>query len=165
MNMLRLRATIPVLLLLTLTACGFQLQGATRYPPELSAVYLDVPDPTSDLAFQLHRTLAASGVSLVRSEAAATATLHMPVEKFGRRVKSVSAQNRPTEYEVYYDVEYLVTAGEEILVPRQRLARSRIFPYSERDILGKQQEEELLRDAMAREIAGVITRRLAEVGN
>jgi LPS-assembly lipoprotein len=160
-----LRSTSLALALLALSACGFQLQGVVSYPQELSAVYLDVPDPNSDLAFQLRRSLTAAGVTLARDAPEATATLRIATENYGRRVKSVSAQNRPTEYEVYYDVEYLVTTPAETLVPRQPLARTRIFPYSERDILGKQQEEDLLRDAMAREIAGVITRRLADLGD
>jgi hypothetical protein len=63
-------------------ACGFQLQGATSLPAELSAVYLDVPDPNSDLAFQLRRSLAAAGVTLVRGcRAEATATCQMPNER------------------------------------------------------------------------------------
>jgi LPS-assembly lipoprotein len=160
-----MRPILLVSLLLAISACGFQLQGVTTYPDELAAVYLDVPDPNSDLAFQLHRSLAAAGVALARDANQATATIRIATEKYGRRVKSVSAQNRPTEFEVYYEVEYLVTTPEETLVPRQPLTRTRIFPYSERDVLGKQQEEDLLRDALAREIAGVITRRLADLGS
>lgn len=161
---MRRPASFLVLVLpLALAACGFQLQGAVRYAPVLAAVHLDVPDPNSDLAFQLARSLAASGVTLARSEAEATAVLHITQERFGRRVKSVSAQNRPTEYEVFYEAEYSVRSPGETLVPAQSIARTRIFPYDERDILGKQQEEELLRDALARDIAGVITRRLADI--
>jgi LPS-assembly lipoprotein len=159
------RLIVMFAVLLQAAACGFQLQGVTRYPAELSAVYLDVPDPNSDLAFQLRRTLEAADVSLAPSAEQATATVKIASERHGRRVKSVSAQNRPTEYEVYYSVEYLVSTPERTLVPRQPLARSRIFPYNEREILGKQQEEDLLRDALAREIAGIITRRLADLGN
>jgi LPS-assembly lipoprotein len=160
-----MRPILLVSLLFAISACGFQLQGVTTYPDELAAVYLDVPDPNSDLAFQLHRSLAAAGVAVARDANQATATIRIAAENYGRRVKSVSAQNRPTEFEVYYEVEYLVTTPEETLVPRQALTRTRIFPYSEREILGKQQEEELLRDALAREIAGVITRRLADPGS
>lgn len=150
---------------LALTACGFHLQGATTYPEALSAVYLNIPDPNSDLAFQLRRSLTAAGVTLARDRAGASATIDIVTERFGRRVKSVSAQNRPTEYEVFYNAEYRVSTVTETLVPTQAVARARIFPYSERDILARQQEESLLRDALAREIAGVITRRLAELGN
>jgi LPS-assembly lipoprotein len=157
------RTTIAVLVLLVAAGCGFQLQGATRYPAELAAVYLDLPDRNSDLAFQLRRTLEAADVRLAGDAAEATATVRIVNENFGRRVKSVSAQNRPTEYEVYYTVEYQVVTPERTLVPREPIARTRIFPYSEREILGKQQEEEMLRESLAREIAGVITRRLAEL--
>jgi len=163
--MLRLRSIAFACALLAVSACGFQLQGVTTFPPELSAVYLEVPDPNSDLAYQLRRSLAAADMTLARSAPEATATIRISNEKYGRRVKSVSAQNRPTEFEVYYEAEYLVATATEILVPRNQLVRTRIFPYNERDILAKQQEEDLLRDALAREIAGVITRRLTDPGN
>lgn len=163
--MRRLELFLPALALLALAACGFQLQGVTRLPPVLSAVHLDLPDPTSDLAVQLRRSLTASGVTLARGAADATATLAIVTERYGRTVKSVSAQNRPTEYEVFYQAEYTLVTPEGTLVAPQSIARARIFPYSERDILGKQQEEELLRESLAREIAGVITRRLADLGD
>jgi LPS-assembly lipoprotein len=160
-----LRAFTVSLALMALAGCGFQLQGVTSFPPELAAVYLDVPDPNSDLAFQLRRQLVASGLELARSESEATAVLQISRERYGRRVQSVSAQNRPTEYEVFYRVTYQVRTPAGILVPSEAIARSRIFPYNERDILGMQQEEDLLRNAMARDIAGVITRRLADLGS
>lgn len=163
--MRRIPLSLFALVPLVLTACGFHLQGVTSFPPELSAVHLDVPDPTSDLAVQLRRSLTASGVTLARDATDATATLKIVTERFGRNVKSVSAQNRPTEYEVFYQAEYMLATPTETLVSSQSIARTRIFPYSERDILGKQQEEELLREALAREIAGVITRRLADLGS
>jgi LPS-assembly lipoprotein len=160
-----LRAVFLVCLVMMLAACGFRLQGVASFPPELAQVYLDVADPNSDLAFQLRRSLAAAGVSVVGNEADATATLRIEGERYGRRVKSVSAQNRPTEYEVFYMAEFLVETPEQTLLPRERVNRQRVFPYDETEILGKQQEEEMLRDAIAREIAGVITRRMAGLGN
>jgi len=163
--MRRLRSSLFALVLLALAACGFHLQGMTSFPPELSAVHLDVPDPTSDLAVQLRRSLTAAGITLARDAADASATLNIVAERFGRNVKSVSAQNRPTEYEVFYQAEFMLATPAGTIVSPQSIARARIFPYSERDILGKQQEEELLREALAREIAGVITRRLADLGN
>jgi len=163
MRMLRLCLLIS--LLFAVTGCGFQLQGVTRYPAEFSPLYLDVPEPNSDLAFQLNRVLGASQVALARDPAEAGATLHIVAENFGRRVKSISAQNRPAEFEVFYEIEYLVSSDGETLVARQPVKRARIFPYSERDILARQQEEELLRDALAREIANVIARRLADLGD
>ena len=148
-------------LALAVSACGFQLQGVSSFPPELAKVYLAVPDPNSDLAVQLRRSLAAAGVVLTQDASAGTATLRIVDERHGRRVKSVSAQNRPTEYEVFYVAQYTVDGADGVLLAPQRVSRSRVFPYNERDILGKQQEEEMLREALARDIAGLITRQLA----
>ena len=157
------RITLLPLACLTLavSACGFQLEGVSSFPPQLASLYLAVPDPNSDLAVQLRRSLAASGVGLTQDAAAGSATLRLVDERYGRRVKSVSAQNRPTEYEVYYEAQYEVASAGETLLAPPRVSRSRVFPYSERDILGKQQEEDLLREALARDIAGLITRQLA----
>lgn len=154
--------TLPLACLaLAVSACGFQLQGVSSFPPQLASVYLAVPDPNSDLAVQLRRSLTAAGVALTPDATAGTAALKIIDERYGRRVKSVSAQNRPTEYEVYYEARYEVEGSGERLLAPQRVSRSRVFPYNERDILGKQQEEELLREALARDIAGLITRQLA----
>lgn len=158
-----LRASIVVLVFATLGGCGFHLQGRAEYPPELATVYLKVPDANSDLARQLTRSVEAARVKLTRDASKATAVIEITDEVYGSRVKSVSAQNRPTELEVYYTAGYMVTAGEKVLVPEDHLTRTRIFTYDERQVLAKQQEEALLLDALAREISGVITRRLASV--
>ncbi|MEJ2514184.1 MAG: hypothetical protein P8080_05865 [Gammaproteobacteria bacterium] len=151
-------------LLAAMTAgCGFQLQGRADYAPQLEKVYLQVPDPNSDLARQLRRSVEAARVTLVPEPGQATAVIVVDSENYGTRVKSVSAQNRPTELEVFYTAEYRVRAGPEALVPGQRVTRTRIFTYDETQVLAKQQEELLLRESLAREIAGVITRRLAAV--
>jgi len=54
-----------------------------------------------------------------------------------------------------------VTAGEEVLLAPQNVTRTRIYTYDETQVLAKADEESLLRQALAREIAGVIARRLA----
>jgi LPS-assembly lipoprotein len=163
MKMPLARKGAALVLTLLVSGCGFHLQGRAEYPPAFAAVFLEIPDPNSDLARQLRRSLEAAAVPLVAEAGDATAVLELASENYGSRVKSVSAQNRPTELEVYYIAEYLVRAGNRTLVPRQRITRTRIFTYNERDILGKAHEEELLRGALAREIAGVITRRLADI--
>lgn len=155
--------TTLCLLALLATGCGFQLQGRADYSPELEAVYLQVPDPNSDLARQLRRSVEAARVMLAPDADRATAVIVIDGENYGTRVKSVSAQNRPTELEVFYTAEYLVRSEKGVLVPRQRVTRTRIFTYDDSQVLAKQQEELLLRESLAREIAGVITRRLANV--
>lgn len=157
------RSWMLVPLCLAIAGCGFQLQGRAAYVSDLDAVYLQVDNPNSDLARQLTRSIEAARVGLTREPKDATAVIEVIEESYGSRVKSVSAQNRPTELEVFYSATYIVRSGEKILVPRERITRTRVFTYDERKILAKQQEEALLLDALAKEISGVITRRLADV--
>jgi LPS-assembly lipoprotein len=143
--------------------CGFHLQGRAEYAPSLERIYVQVDDSNSDLARQLTRSIEAARIELTRAPGDATAVVQVVGENYGSRVKSVSAQNRPTELEVFYTAEFVVRAGETVLIPKERITRTRVFTYDERQVLAKQQEEALLRDALAREISGVITRRLANV--
>jgi LPS-assembly lipoprotein len=145
---------------LLLASCGFQLQGSATYDEDLAAVYLQVPDASTPLARALRRSMEAARVPLTDAGDALT-RVELVRENTGRRVASVSAQNRPTELEVFYTARYRILGPETELLGEQRVTRSRIFTYDELDILGKTQEEDMLREALAREIAGVITRRLA----
>lgn len=158
-----LRALIVAVCLAALAGCGFHLQGRAEYPPGLERIYIEVDNANSDLARQLTRAVEAARIEIVRDRDAATAVIDVVAEVYGSRVKSVSAQNRPTELEVFYSAEYVVRAGGDVLVPQERVTRTRVFTYDERQVLAKQQEESLLLEALAREIAGVITRRLANV--
>lgn len=143
--------------------CGFQLQGRPAYIPELETVYLDLPDRSSDLARELKRSLQVSDVKLVNRPEEATAILEIVRDRSGREVESVSAANRPQEYRVFYTATYRVLAGDTLLLSPQNVTRTRIYTWNELEVLAKDHEESLLRGALAREIAGVIARRLATI--
>ena len=145
------------------TACGFHMQGRAEYAPELKSLFVVVPDRSSDLAKQLRRSLRVSRLELAATEADATAVLHIIKDDSGRKVESVSARNRPQEYRVFYTAVYRVTAGSEVLLAPQTVTRTRIYTYDELEVLAKDHEESMLREALAREIAGVISRRLTEI--
>ncbi|MGI9264316.1 MAG: LPS assembly lipoprotein LptE [Gammaproteobacteria bacterium] len=159
------RAQLAVLLvaIIVTPACGFHMQGRAEYAPELKSLYVVIPDQSTDLAKQLKRSLHISDLDLAVSENAATAVLQIMTDDSGRKVESVSARNRPQEYRVFYTAVYRVTAGSEVLLAPQTITRTRIYTYDELQVLAKDHEESLLREAMAREIAGVITRRLADI--
>lgn len=143
--------------------CGFHLQGRADYAEALEPLYLDLSDRSTPLARQLRRSLAVSRLALADRQDEAAATLEILQDSSRRVVESVSAQNRPQEYRVIYEASYRVVAGSRVLLPPQHVSRNRIYPYDERQVLAKAHEEEMLRDALARDIAGVIVRRMATV--
>jgi LPS-assembly lipoprotein len=140
--------------------CGFQLRGSDPLPPVLAKPWLDAPDRYTPLYAALTSRLRAAGVTLAATPAEATAAIRLSVDETGRELLSVSAQNRPGEYEVYYRAEFSVTAGERELLAPQHVSLRRDYGYDESAVLAKEHEEQSLRAALADEIAALILRRL-----
>ncbi|MBM5811547.1 MAG: hypothetical protein FJ191_06230 [Gammaproteobacteria bacterium] len=156
---MRLRLTLFVLL--TLAGCGFQLQGRQPLPAVLATPYVEASDRYTLLFAALQAQLRASGTKLAADAASASAVIRIRRDETGRELLSISARNRPGEYEVFYTIEYSVTAGgREILAP-QRLTLTRDYVYKETAILAGEHEEQSLRVALAEELAGLVLRRLA----
>ena len=149
--------------MLSLVACGFQLQGALTTPVEMQRTYLDAVDPQSQFVRQLRTRLKQSGVQLVESPAEATATLAIRFDETDQRVLSVSARNVPTEYEVYYTIDYELSAGTETLLEAQSLTLTRDYTYDSTLVLGKSQEEQLLRDAIVDDLVRVVLKQISSL--
>ena len=157
----RIGLLVVPLLALLLQGCGFQLQGRNRLPEYMSVVHVAAEDTHTSFVRELRRTLDAAGIRVVDDASAAGTTVRILKDETGQRVLSVSARNTPEEYEVYYDLVYAVEArGNEVLEP-QELRLERNYAYDETAVLAKQREEQQLRDAMARDLASRVMRRLA----
>lgn len=73
---------------------------------------------------------------------------------------TVSARNTPEEYEVFYGVEYSVSNQTGELIEPQRIELTRDYSYDETAVLAKQREQAILREALARDLAALVVRRL-----
>jgi outer membrane lipopolysaccharide assembly protein LptE/RlpB len=154
---------VLVTCLAMLAACGFQLQGRQRLPAELATLRVDAVDDHSDFNVALRRVLAASGAKLVDQAAADGAVVRIELDEVSEQVLSVDARNIPTDYELVYEVEVTVRAGGRDLLTAQPFSLSRIYSFDETRRLAKQREMELLRAALARDLAGMVMRRLASL--
>jgi LPS-assembly lipoprotein len=143
------------------SGCGFQMRGAARLPPVLATPYVEAGDHYTPLYAALTGRLRAAGASLAADPAAASGIIRLHKEDTGRELLSVSARNTPGEYEVYYTVEYSVSAGNKELLARQQMTLTRDYSYDETAVLAKEHEEQSLRTALADDLAGLILRRLA----
>ena len=81
-------------------------------------------------------------------------------DRSGRRVLSVSARNTPQEFEIFYLVEYSVDRGGREVLELQPLEMIRNLSFDETQLLAKDREEAIIREAMARDLAVLVTRRL-----
>jgi LPS-assembly lipoprotein len=152
---------VAVLAAAMLAACGFQLQGRQQLPSTLSTLQLRVTDEQSDFTRALRASLKASGARLVVEAAANGATVRVARDELTERVLSVDARNIPTDIELTYQVEVEVRAGERELMALEPFELSRTFSFDERKLLAKEREKDILREALARDMASVVTRRLS----
>ncbi len=143
--------------------CGFHLQGAMTTPAEMDHTYVAAVDEHSLFYRRLRRNLIAAGVDFVDSPANATATLSILFDETDQRVLSVSARNVPTEYEVYYTIQYALASGERDLLETQQLTITRDYTYDETLVLGKAQEEELLRDAIVDDLIRIVMKQISSL--
>jgi LPS-assembly lipoprotein len=151
------------LVVILLSACGFHLQGSAELPVEVRRVYVATADELTPLAVELREALSRNGATLAPAASAADAVVRVSRDRTGRRVLSVSARNTPEEFEVFYAVDYSIDRGGQEVVPSQTLELTRSFSFDEADLLAKDREENILREAMARDIAGLIVRRLGSL--
>ena len=91
----------------------------------------------------------------------ASAIVHIHRDETGRSILTISARNTPEEYEVFYTVEYSVSAAGAEILPRQKLTLSRDYAYDDSLVLAKQHEEQDIRESLARDLAALVARRLA----
>jgi LPS-assembly lipoprotein len=148
-------------LLLALAGCGFQLQGALTVPPEMERTYISAEDRHSGFYRDLRAAFKAAGVDLVDSPNEATATFTIAFDNTDQRVLSVSARNVPTEYEVYYTVEYWLYSGEKKLLDAQTLTLTRDYTYDSTLVLGKSREEELIREAIVDDLVRIVLKQIS----
>ena len=74
---------------------------------------------------------------------------------------SVSARNVPTEYEVYYTIQYTIDSGTNRLLEPQTLTVTRDYTYDELFVLGKAREEELLRNACVDDLVRIVLKQIS----
>lgn len=148
---------------LLLSGCGFHLEGRTPLPAVLKAAYVQAQDPRSDFVQSLRKAMLISGAHPTDDKPSATAIVSILKDEVTRRVLSVSAANRPTEYEVTYTVQFSVEAGDKTLLANQEISSTRSYSFDERLLLAKEHEEAVLREAMAKDLADIVMRRLASL--
>jgi LPS-assembly lipoprotein len=146
-----------------LSACGFRLQGRTPLPQALTTTQLIAEDLQTDFAQGLRRALITSGGKLTENAERATGTVRIHKDEVARKVLSVSANNTPREYEVTYTVEFSVDSAGVELLPSQKVSISRDYSFDETKLLAKENEEAILREGMARDLVGIVMRRLSSI--
>jgi LPS-assembly lipoprotein len=154
------RGFLVCCLTMAIGACGFRLEGSGALPGAMARTYVESPTRNSPFISSLRDVLRLRGSELVDSAAQADSVLIVSSDDTGQRVLSVSARNIPREYEIYYAVTVSVRSGATALMEPETIVVTRAYTYDETEVLGKSAEEELLREALAQDLARQVLRRI-----
>lgn len=157
-----LKTVMTLVVLASLSACGFALRGAVSFP--FQSIYVGLPD-SSALGGELKRHLRANGKTEVSNEATqADVVLDVLGETRDKAILSLNSQGRVREFNLIYNLKFKVRdkAGREVLAPTT-ISLKRNLSFKENEVLAKEAEEALLYRDMQSEIVQQIMRRLAVI--
>ena len=155
---------LPLGALCVLAGCGFHLQGSGSLPSAMGKTYVATRSAHSDFLLALTDTLRQRGAQVLRAPDEGAAVLDIAADESGQRVLSVSARNIPREYEVFYSVTFSLKVAGKNLVDHETLVVTRSYTFDETQVLAKASEEEILRRALAEDLARRVMRRIESGG-
>ena len=139
------------------------MRGATSVPPEMARTYIAADDQRSLFYRRLRDSLQGAGVNIVDSPIESTATFLIMSDIPGQRVLSVSARNVPREFEVFYTVFYSVQTEDATLLEPRSQTLTRDYTWDETQVLGKEKEEQLLREAIVDDLVRIVLIQLSSI--
>jgi LPS-assembly lipoprotein len=154
-----MRKTLAAALLLSLSACGFQLRGTAALP--FDTLYLP-PANAPGVALDLKRNIqSGTHTTVVDDPKKAEAVLEFMQETREKHILSIAATGRVREFQLRYRVAFRVHDGKggEFL-PVNTIQLTRDVAFNDSAVLAKESEELLLYRDMQFDMVQQIMRRL-----
>lgn len=144
-----------------ISACGFHLRGATKLPEGMRKIYAEGFLPGSSFLPSLAQDLKHSGGRLTYKREEAELVIRALNEEYIRREVSLSDSGKANMYELTYRLDFDLEepAGESILEPKN-ITIVREYYNPQVNVIGKSEEESVIRKEMYREAVRSLLRSL-----
>lgn len=149
---------IPVIFLL-LSACGYHLRGDIELPQGLESIYMDSASGT--LQQEMRKAFKSSNVKLTDSPDKAGVVVKFSGENMGTQVMSLNTAGRANQFQLIYQVNFSIydSAGK-LLLADQRVNIRREYFNDQTAMLGKSNEENMIRAEMYQQAVSSIIGRI-----
>ncbi|MEQ1637619.1 MAG: LPS assembly lipoprotein LptE [Methylococcales bacterium] len=119
-------------------------------PEIMRHIYLQSASPQLYASFQ--ETLRMAGGNLSTAPEANGLIINVVNERFDRRTLSLSSTGKTNEFQLFYLLDYeVLTPDKKLIIPRQSVQVNRDYFNNQQDIIGKGNEEALIRQEMYRQ--------------
>jgi len=154
---------LPSVLLLFLctvvSGCGFNLRGTDSAGASQARVFVDTARDSS-IREELRKVLSDRSFSVVDNRDQANVLLRVADERQSQRIVSVQSTGKVSEYELSHSVNIQVAQSEDSNLPQYKSGQAsnrvevvREYTYDQGGVLGKEDEADILRVEMRRELA------------
>jgi LPS-assembly lipoprotein len=139
---------IAILLLIVISSCGFHLRGMT----EISYKTISLEGKELSLTKNFKKILNTNKVAIVSSTENPELRVEFLSEESEKRILSLSGQGLVREFEIFYRVRYRIKASDSEIWSQENIIETRKdFTYSDSNLIGKEEEERQLNEAMRNE--------------
>ena len=139
---------IALLMLLIISSCGFHMRGMT----EISFKTISLEGKELSFTKNLKKVLNSNKVAIVSSTEIPELRVELLSEESEKRILSLSGQGLVREFEIFYRVRYRVKTIDSEIWSQENIIESRKdFTYSDSNLIGKEEEERQLNEAMRNE--------------
>ncbi len=145
---------------LVLSACGFQLRGASN----LTFKTMHIQGASLSISRELVRNVKANNIVLTDSAQSADLLLELINESNSKRIQSLGGTGVVREFELYYQVSFRTREpSNPQWDPVQTIQMRRDYSYNDDVVLGKAEEEARLNQDMHSNAVREIIRRLSAI--
>ena len=156
--MIWIKKTLILITLLFVSGCGYHLRNTIDLPEGLKNVH--VKGASGQLKKVFKKTLRSRDARLVDKVEEAGLVVQVTDERMRRTVLSLSSTGRANEYELYYVLDFILLDKEENkLSETQAIEITRDYFNDQEDILGKDNEERIIKDEIYRQAVQTIFNR------
>lgn len=156
---MRLQKKLIPFFFLFLSACGYQLRGNVELPQGMENIYVEAA--SSPLQQEIKKALRSSQGKLVSSPAEAGTVIKFAKEEMGSRVMSINTAGRANQFQLSYQLNFSIfEPSGKVLLADQNINIKRDYFNDQTDILGKSNEEGVIRTEMYQQAVSSIMSRI-----
>jgi LPS-assembly lipoprotein len=145
---------------LFLSACGYHLRGDIDLPKGMENIYM--ASASSTLQQEMKKALKSSQGKLVSTEAEAGLIIKFASEEMTSQVTSLNTAGRANEFQLIYRLAFsLYEPSGKPLLTEQNINIKREYFNDQTDILGKSNEEKVIRTEMYQQAVNSIMSRIS----
>ncbi len=143
------------------SGCGFQLRKPVELPPDKNQIFIRGLPAGRPFVSHLKQTIKLSDGRVTQDLATAGLVLNVLNDQSNRREVSLSQTGQANEFELTYRLDYeLQSPDGKIILPRQSIQVTREYFNPQVNVIGKNSEENVIRNEMYKEVARTLLSRI-----